>query len=281
MLSALELQPGLRVLEIGTGTGYNAALMATLGARVTTVDVQADVAERARGALSRAGIDGVRVQHGDGYDGAPGNRFDRIIVTVGVAGLSPRWLAQLGGNGPAVVPVEHAGTHPVLAVRGSADGPVTATVVCPSGFMSAAGPLTADHPYAHPGPAAGGALSGFTAVAGRRWEPALDPMVYRDLWYAAGVWYRRATHAALPGHNQSVLVLLDEARTGGAAVLPDGTVLAGGDEADRYAQDAADVIRRWESAGRPPMQDWRVTLALTGQPEAPIWVPANWQLQGR
>jgi protein-L-isoaspartate(D-aspartate) O-methyltransferase len=278
MLDALDLRPGLRVLEIGAGTGYNAALMATLGARVTSVDVQADVAGRARAALHAAGFGGVRVEHGDGYAGSPGSRFDRVIVTVGVAGLSPRWLAQLDPDGFAVVPVEHAGTHPVLSARGAADGPVTAGVVCPSGFMTAAGPLTADHPFAHPAPAAPGSLADLAPVGGPRWDRPLDPTTYRDLWYAAGVWYRRATHAALRGHPQSVLVLLDEARTGGAAILPDGTILAGGAEAARYAEDAANVLKRWEGAGRPPMQAWRVTLALTGQPDAPIWVPATWQL---
>jgi protein-L-isoaspartate(D-aspartate) O-methyltransferase len=278
MLDALDLRPGMRVLEIGAGTGYNAALMATLGCTVTTVDVQEDVAARARESLERAGIAGVTVRAGDGYAGDPGQVFDRVVVTVGVAGLSPQWLAQLGPGGLAVVPVEHSGTHPVLVVRGEPDGPVTAVVRCPSGFMSASGPLTAEHAYAHPAPAAAGTLSEFTPVGDSRWDPPLDSMAYRDLWYAAGVWYRRATHAALPGLEYSCLTLLDESRTGGAAVLPDGAVLAGGDEAGRYAQDAADIVRRWEQAGRPPMQAWRLTLALTGDPASPIWVPANWQL---
>jgi protein-L-isoaspartate(D-aspartate) O-methyltransferase len=275
MLNALELRPGMRVLEIGAGTGYNAALLAVLGARVTSVDVQADVAERARSALARAGIDSVRVVHGDGYSGMPGERFDRVIVTVGVGGVSPQWLAQLDGDGPAVVPVEHAGTQPVLAVRGAADGPVTASVVCPSGFMSAAGPLSADHPYAHPPAAPAGSLVAFTQVAGARWDPSLDSLAYRDLWYAAGVWHRRATHAALR-RDHSSLALLDEARTGGAVILPNGAVLAGGAHADAYAADAIEILDRWEAAGRPPMQGWHIGLALTGRADAPIWAPAEW-----
>jgi protein-L-isoaspartate(D-aspartate) O-methyltransferase len=278
MLDALDVRPGLRVLEIGAGTGYNAALLASLGAEVTSVDVQADVADRARSALAKAEIDGVRVLHGDGYQGAPGYRFDRVIVTVGVAGLSPRWLAQMDEGGLSIVPVEHAGTHPVLAVRGPATGPVSATVVCPSGFMSASGPLTADHPYAHPAPAAARALATFTQVAGPRWRDPLDSLTYRDLWYAAGAWHRRATHAAVPGRDQSVLALLDEHRSGGAVVLPDGAIMAGGQEATQYAADAAELVDRWLEAGRPPMQAWRITLALTGDPEAPIWVPASWSL---
>src|SRR3954466_6614413 len=85
MITALDVRPGLRVLEIGAGTGYNAALLSALGARVTSVDVQADVAERARAALEQADVKGVEVQTGDGYAGAPGRTFDRVIVTVGVA----------------------------------------------------------------------------------------------------------------------------------------------------------------------------------------------------
>lgn len=277
MLAALDVRPGDRVLEVGAGTGYNAALLAALGARVTTVDVQPDVAERARAALAAAGVEGVRVRTGDGYLGAPDDRFDRAIVTVGVAGVSPRWLAQVG-SGPVVVPVEHAGTHPVLAVRGVPGGPVTAAVLCPSGFMSAAGPLTARHPGSHPPPVASGRLAGFSEAAPPRWAPPLESMAYRDLWYAAGVWSARATHAALPGREQSCVVLLDEAGAGGAAILPDGSVRAGGERAGAYAVRAAEIIDRWEAAGRPPMQAWRIGLRLGGDPGAPIWAPATWEL---
>jgi len=277
MLAALEVRPGLRILEIGAGTGYNAALLSALGARVTSVDVQADVAERARAALDRAGVDGVRVVLGDGYAGAPGESFDRVIVTVGVAGLSPRWLAELAGPGPIVAPVEHAGTHPVLVATGGPGGPVTARALCPAGFMSAAGPLTADRPGAHPAPAAARTLAELKPVGAGRSAP-LTALAYRDLWYAAGVWSRQATHAAVRGREQSVLALLDESRKGGAVILPDATVLAGGPESARYGKEATAIVERWESAGRPPMQAWRIGLALSGDPASPIWVPSTWAL---
>jgi protein-L-isoaspartate O-methyltransferase len=98
MLEALELAPGMRVLEVGAGTGYNAALLATItAAPVVAMDTNQQVVEEARAALDRLGLDGqVTVIHGDGYDGWPAAApYDRIIVTCGCAGLSPRWLAQL------------------------------------------------------------------------------------------------------------------------------------------------------------------------------------------
>jgi protein-L-isoaspartate(D-aspartate) O-methyltransferase len=277
MLTALDVRPGQRILEIGAGTGYNAALLTSLGAEVTSVDVQADVAGRARAALGRAKADGVRVVLGDGYAGDPAGGFDRVVVTVGVAGISPQWLGQLVPGGVVVAPVEHAGTHPVLTVRADGDR-VTARVVCPAGFMTASGPLTATHPGSFPAPVAPGTLTDLAEHAGPRFDPPLDSMIYRDLWYAAGVWHRRATHAAVPGREQSCLVLLDAARQGGAVILPDGSVLAGGPEAPAYAADADEILDRWIAAGHPPMQAWQLSLALTGDSDAPIWAPSAWSL---
>ena len=74
MLQLLELRPGMRVLEIGAGTGYNAALLAEIvgdPSLVTTVDIQADVVEQARRSLARAGYAGVTVLPRDGFEGAP------------------------------------------------------------------------------------------------------------------------------------------------------------------------------------------------------------------
>jgi protein-L-isoaspartate(D-aspartate) O-methyltransferase len=270
MIEALAVRPGLRILEIGAGTGYNAALLSALGASVTSVDVQPDVAAQARAALARAGVERVDVRDGDGYEGAPGEAADRVVVTVGVAGISPRWLEQLTGDGPIVAPVEHAGTHPVLAVRSD----LTARVVCSSGFMSAAGRLTERGPDAHPGSVPSKVLTKLSQVAPPRWDGPLDGARYRDLEYAAGVWHRRATHAALPGRDQSAVLLLDGAGTGGAAILPDGSVRAGGDEARRYAAEAVELLDRWVAAGHPAMEAWTVTLA----PAGPIYVPARWEL---
>ena len=281
MIMALDVTPGMRILEIGAGTGYNAALLASLGAKIISIDVQEDVADRARAALARAGIAGVRVEHTDGYAGVPGDRFDRVIVTVGVGGVSPLWLEQLDPGGFVVAPVKHAGTHPVLAVAGPPGGPVTATVICSSGFMQAAGPLSADHPGAFPDPVTTGALEELTVFAPARFDPPLPEDAYRDLWYASGAWNRRTTHATVSSassREQNCLALLDDTRAGGAVLLPDGSVLAGGEKAPDYAAAAVEVLDRWLDAGRPPLRAWRITLTRTGDPAAPIWVPDRWEL---
>jgi protein-L-isoaspartate(D-aspartate) O-methyltransferase len=274
MIVALRVAPGQHILEIGAGTGYNAALLASLGATIISIDVQEDVAVRARSALARAGISHVRVEHGDGYAGHPGDRFDRVIVTVGIGGFSPQWLAQLTPGGFVLAPVKHAGSHPVLVVSGPPEGPVTGTPVCPAGFMLASGPLTADHPGAFPFPA--GPLTDLLPVMPPRFDPPLDEIAYRDLWYAAGAWNRRASHVAVPGREQGCVALLDENRTGGAVIFPDGSIHAAG--SSDQVEPAAIVLDRWIAAGRPKMQAWRVSFTLTGDPDAPIWAPDAWEL---
>jgi protein-L-isoaspartate(D-aspartate) O-methyltransferase len=265
MLAALDVRPGQRILEIGAGTGYNAALLATLGAEVTTVDVQGDVADRARSALARAGISGVRVETADGYTGGPEGRYDRIIVTVGVAGISPFWMNRLRPGGRIIAPVDHAGMHPVLTVDEAGE----ASVVCPAGFMSAAGLLAAEHPGSHPPPPSS-PLTGLEPVVPARWGSALEALAYRDLWFAAGAWHRRVTYASVPGREQSLLAVL--ATDGSAAVvLPDGGVLA---SSERCAAVALALADRWWSLGRPPMSAWRASLV----PAGPILVPRTWTL---
>ncbi|MEU9209241.1 rRNA adenine N-6-methyltransferase family protein [Streptomyces sp. NPDC048415] len=88
MLHQLEVQPGDHILEIGSGTGYNAALLAELtgcDGQVTSIDIDADVALHTRTTLNRAGYERVRVYQRDGLQGAPEHApYTRMIATVGV-----------------------------------------------------------------------------------------------------------------------------------------------------------------------------------------------------
>ncbi|NUR99513.1 MAG: methyltransferase, FxLD system [Kribbellaceae bacterium] len=112
MLQQAAIRPGDRVLEIGSG-GYNAALMRELadpGGSVTTVDIDADVTERARASLDEAGYGDVAVVRADGEFGAPdGAPYDRIVVTVTAWEIAPAWLRQLRPDGRIVVPVRLRG----------------------------------------------------------------------------------------------------------------------------------------------------------------------------
>jgi protein-L-isoaspartate O-methyltransferase len=106
MLAAIAVQPGMRVLEIGTGTGYTAALLsARLGDRnVTTIEVDEDVADDAKRALTRAGFRPT-VLLGDGARGYPPNaRYDRVIATCLVRAVPYAWVEQTLPGGLILTP---------------------------------------------------------------------------------------------------------------------------------------------------------------------------------
>jgi protein-L-isoaspartate(D-aspartate) O-methyltransferase len=113
MLDQLGLRPGHRVLEVGTGTGYNAAVMAEVvgpGGEVVTVDIDPELVARARYSLLAAGYREVRVKCADGGYGDPaGAPFDRVIVTAGAWDIAPAWLDQLAPGGRLVLPLSIRG----------------------------------------------------------------------------------------------------------------------------------------------------------------------------
>jgi protein-L-isoaspartate(D-aspartate) O-methyltransferase len=113
MLAQLEVRPGQRILEIGAGTGYNAALLAYLtgpAGRVTTVELDPAIAAEAGEALAAAGYGHVTVIAGDGeYGYAPDAPYDRVIVTAGAWELPRAWADQLAPGGLLVVPLRMRG----------------------------------------------------------------------------------------------------------------------------------------------------------------------------
>jgi len=146
MLEALEVHPRMRVLEIGAGTGYNAAILAELTgdpALVTSIDIQPDVIEQTARNLARSDHDGVDLRVGDGFFGAPDAApFDRIIVTVGPADLSPHWIEQLAASGHIITPLPFAGWQPHFRVRRDRDA-IRGRFAGWTGFMA----MTGAHPW--------------------------------------------------------------------------------------------------------------------------------------
>jgi protein-L-isoaspartate(D-aspartate) O-methyltransferase len=130
MLDALHLSAGMRVLEIGTGTGWNAALMAAAGAAVTTVEIDSELADHARIALTEAGYRSVQVIKGDGELGAPAHApFDRLIATAAVHTIPYAWVSQVVDGGTIVVPYSGEHHSSGLAVLTVTDGAATGPVV--------------------------------------------------------------------------------------------------------------------------------------------------------
>ena len=124
MAQALELAPDDRVLEVGAGSGYAAAVLARLAARVDAVEVREALARRAAENLAAAGVANVAVHHGDGTAGWPaGAPYDAIAVAAGGREVPPALVDQLAAGGRLVMPL---GRRPerqrLVRVRRGADG---------------------------------------------------------------------------------------------------------------------------------------------------------------
>jgi protein-L-isoaspartate(D-aspartate) O-methyltransferase len=121
MLDQLELRRGHRVLEIGTGSGYNAAVMAEVvgtGGQVVSMDIDPELVVRAKASLAQAGYDAVTVKCADGGFGDPdGAPYDRIIVTAGAWDIAPAWLNQVAPGGLLVLPLSVRGIQLSVALQ--------------------------------------------------------------------------------------------------------------------------------------------------------------------
>jgi protein-L-isoaspartate(D-aspartate) O-methyltransferase len=106
MTELIEPRPGQRVLEIGTGSGYQAAVLAELVGEVYTIELLRPLADSARQRLERLGYRNVHVKAGDGYKGWPEKApFDAVVVTCGAAEVPEPLFEQLKEGGRMVIPV--------------------------------------------------------------------------------------------------------------------------------------------------------------------------------
>lgn len=106
MTEALDLKPTDKVLEIGTGSGYQAAILSQIAGEVYTIEILKPLADEARQRLKKLGYDNIQVKHGDGYLGWPEYAaFDKIIVTAAPDQIPMELVRQLKVGGKMVVPI--------------------------------------------------------------------------------------------------------------------------------------------------------------------------------
>ncbi len=139
MTEALRLAGDERVLEVGTGSGYQAAVLAELAREVYSIEIVAPLAERARRDLARLGYANVQVRQGDGYRGWPEHApFDAIVVTAAPDHVPEPLLAQLAPGGRLVLPLGGSFAQELVLLTRGADG-VTRQELLPVRFVPMTG----------------------------------------------------------------------------------------------------------------------------------------------
>jgi protein-L-isoaspartate(D-aspartate) O-methyltransferase len=139
MTEALALRGGEKVLEIGSGSGYQTAVLKALNADVYTVERLPELSDRARENVERAGFSGVHYKVGDGSRGwAEEAPFDRVIVTAGAPTMPVSLVEQLRDGGAMVIPVGGEGGQELLLVR-RGQGRVTRERICSCMFVKLLG----------------------------------------------------------------------------------------------------------------------------------------------
>jgi len=142
MTEALQVSRGDRVLEVGTGSGYQAAILAEIGADVFSIEIVPELSERARVALDRSGYERVKLRVGDGYAGWPNEApFKGVIVTAAADRVPPPLIDQLAPSGRLVMPVEDSltGHQWIVVVQKDAEGKVSEHRTLPVRFVPMTG----------------------------------------------------------------------------------------------------------------------------------------------
>lgn len=137
MTAMLNLGPGTKVLEVGTGSGYQAAVLDAVGCEVYTVEIFGELADRATRRLHRLGYDGVTVRHADGHFGWPEHApFDAVIVTAAASYIPAALIDQLRNGGRMIIPVGSVyGVQNLLLVEKDVEGEVTTRNLLPVRFV--------------------------------------------------------------------------------------------------------------------------------------------------
>jgi protein-L-isoaspartate(D-aspartate) O-methyltransferase len=271
MLQLLDVRPGMRILEIGTGTGYNAALLAELcgdPGQVLTVEFQPSVAETARRFLQDEGYGRVHVATGDGYYGIPeGAPYDRIIATVGCSDISPDWLRQLAPEGFILVPLQHGIFDPITRLHHDPRQAESAVgrVVTGAGFMKVQGVLSWEAPWGSfrfdkvPGePVWCRPIPDDLAVPDRFGHPLGSPY-HKGLYFfltleSREIWYDNSGYGLADPESQSI-VRITGRNIEGVTGREDSSALI------RLEEQLASFHQTWKSLGCPSPSDYSIGLS--------------------
>ena len=142
MTEALQLKPGDRVLEIGTGSGYQAAVLAEIVKEVYTIEIRKALADKAEKTLVDLGYRNVKVKYGDGYFGwneqAP---FDAIIIAAAANHIPPPLIKQLREGGRLIVPLGSTIYFQTLTLATKRKGELDVEQICPVAFVPMVGEM--------------------------------------------------------------------------------------------------------------------------------------------
>lgn len=140
MTAILELDKSCKVLEIGTGSGYQTAFLAEFAGEVFTIERIAELSQKAKIRLARLGYSNIRFRTGDGSLGwAQHAPYDRIIVTAAAGSVPPLLAAQLKNGGRLLLPVGEAGLQELTLVTKDKTGVVESRALCAVTFVELVG----------------------------------------------------------------------------------------------------------------------------------------------
>ncbi len=142
MTESLRLRPGDRVLEIGTGSGYQAAVLASIVREVYTIEIRKSLADKAEKTLAALGYGNVKVKCSDGYFGWEENApFDAIIITAAANHIPPPLIKQLKEGGRLIVPLGSTTYFQTLTLATKRRGELDVEQLCPVAFVPMTGEI--------------------------------------------------------------------------------------------------------------------------------------------